>query len=386
MIHTTFILEQHLGHQTYAQNLRRFISQDRRMETQWVGINYAQTGGLWEHIPLLPGKLRGAGRGFQQVRASLRPSQASKPQALFFNTQAPAVFALDWLNRFPCVISTDITPIQYDLIGSAYGHQADRLPLMRLVKGQINRMVFQRAAHVVAWSNWVRQSLLNDYGLAEDRVSLVPPGVDLELWSPAAPRIDRPRPDAVQILFVGGDFKRKGGPVLLEAFQHIPAGQAELHLVTREPIAPTAGVHVHHNLQPNSPSLRELYRKSNLFVLPSLAEAFGLAAVEALACGLPCIVSKTGGLAEIIRHGKTGLVVRPGNVQDLADALAALIANPQRRAEMGQAARLDADQRFDARRNASRIVDLILASVTRVTRPASSNSSRKKQAEPRTQP
>jgi glycosyltransferase involved in cell wall biosynthesis len=80
-------------------------------------------------------------------------------------------------------------------------------------------------------------------------------------------------------------------------------------------------------------------RSFDLFVVPSLSESFGVAAVEAAACGLPVIASRVGGLPEVVLDGETGLLVPPGDVNALAAAMARLLSEPELRARMGQAGR-----------------------------------------------
>jgi L-malate glycosyltransferase len=79
----------------------------------------------------------------------------------------------------------------------------------------------------------------------------------------------------------------------------------------------------------------------DLFVVPSLTdrESFGVAAVEASACGLPVIASQVGGLPEVVLDGRTGLLVPPGDINALAAAMARLLSKPELRARMGQAGR-----------------------------------------------
>jgi glycosyltransferase involved in cell wall biosynthesis len=164
----------------------------------------------------------------------------------------------------------------------------------------------------------------------------------------------------VRILFVGADFERKGGQHVLQAFQKLPHGAAELVLVTRSQVPETPGVRAVHGLQPNSPALISLYQSSDVFVFPSRAEAFGIAAVEASAAGLPVIASGVGGLKDIVDAGKTGLIVSPDDPEELLHALTSLIDDPEQRETMGRAARNRAVQYFDARANANRIIELIL--------------------------
>jgi glycosyltransferase involved in cell wall biosynthesis len=102
-----------------------------------------------------------------------------------------------------------------------------------------------------------------------------------------------------------------------------------------------------------------LYRSADVFVLPSLAETFGIAAVEASAAGLPVIASRIGGLQDIVRDGESGFLVEPGDVGALAAALSRLASDADLRARMGARGREHAEQRFDAHVNARRLLDLV---------------------------
>jgi glycosyltransferase involved in cell wall biosynthesis len=85
-------------------------------------------------------------------------------------------------------------------------------------------------------------------------------------------------------------------------------------------------------------------------VNPSRAESFGVAALEAAASGLPVVASRVGGLPEIVADGETGLLVPPEAPAALAEALRSLIRSPERRRELGKAARARAVERYDWRR------------------------------------
>ena len=80
--------------------------------------------------------------------------------------------------------------------------------------------------------------------------------------------------------------------------------------------------------------------------MPSRAESFGVAALEAQACGVPVVASRVGGLPEVVRHNETGLLVPPDNPQALAEAIAALLVDHERRAVMGAAARRWVAERY----------------------------------------
>lgn len=345
-----FIMEQHLGHRTYCDNLRASITNDPAIDATWVDVAYAPMAGVMEQLPM-PGALRSRLRGRTEVRQAL----ASIPHDVaFFNTHVPALMGGVLTRQTPYVISTDITPRQYDAMGAHYGRGSRLGGPVAWLRHRQHADTLRGAAAVLPWSSWVAGSMVADYGVRRDRVAVVPPGVDLATWRP--PERVRVADSPVKLLFVGGDFERKGGPLLLDAFRTLPSGTAELHLVTRSAVAPSAGVFVHHGMTPNQPALIDLFRACDLFVLPTVAEAFGIVSVEASACGMPVVGTAVGGLTDVIVDGETGFLLPPGDGAMLAARLQQLVADATLRTRLGAAARARAESHFDASQTARRIV------------------------------
>lgn len=134
-----------------------------------------------------------------------------------------------------------------------------------------------------------------------------------------------------------------------------------MHLVTRTHVPPEQGVRIYHTMQPNSPDLIALYQRSDVFVLPTEAEAFGIAAIEASAAGLAIIATAIGGLVDIVSDGETGFLVPPKDHVALSHYLSRLVADRELRVRMGQASRLRAEERFDAHLNAARVLEHLRA-------------------------
>lgn len=354
-MNVTFFMEQHIGHRTYYENLRRFVDCSDAINPNWVEISYEDSGGWWNRLPFLPAAVRGTMNGRAQVKRGLNRYPDS---VNVFNTQVPAAVGGRVAQRRPYILSTDITPAQYDRMGAEYNHQPDRLPWLAAYKQRVNRNLFRGAARLLPWSNWACTSLLEDYGVDPHKIEVIPPGVDLDFWQPAAcPRSDS---GPLRILFVGGDFQRKGGNLLLRAFRALPPGSAELTLVTRSEVPAHPGVRVYRDLRPNTAELLALYHASDVFVLPTRAEAFGIAAVEAAAAGLPVIATAVGGLTDIVVDRKTGFLIATDDVDTLIYRLQLLAESPELREKLGRRARMRAEQCFDARQNAARILDIVI--------------------------
>jgi glycosyltransferase involved in cell wall biosynthesis len=352
-------MEQHLGHRTYSLNLQHVVEQDPRVkshevEAQWVEVTYWNPRSIWMRLPL-PKDLQCKLVGHQET---IRGVRRTRPNALFFNTQVPALFMGTDLFRRPYVLSIDITPIQYDSMADTYGHRADHPGIAKDIKYNINRNIFQKATRLVPWSSWAAQSLIHDYGVSPEKIEVIPPGLDLAKWKPA-PQKDVHNP--ARILFVGGDMERKGGSDLLAVFQSFPPNTAELILVTRAVIPDCyPNVRVIRNLQPNDPELIKLYQSSDLFVLPTRGEAFGISAVEASAAGLAIITTPVGGLPDIVVDGETGIFIEPGNREQLCNVLLLMLNNSELRKSLGHRARERAERCFDNQICAERILEITI--------------------------
>jgi glycosyltransferase involved in cell wall biosynthesis len=106
-------------------------------------------------------------------------------------------------------------------------------------------------------------------------------------------------------------------------------------------------------------ALRARIASAEFLVMPSTGiESFGLAAIEAFACGTPVIASRHGGLREIVEHGHNGLLVTPGNADELADAIAYAVANPMQMRRMGLEAYQTYLARYTPERNYTALLDI----------------------------
>lgn len=347
-----FVMEQVLGHISHYDTLRRVYDNDQSVDPRWIEVTY-RADGLLERLSALPEGVRGTLRGYTQVRQGVRGEQFN---ALFFHTQKPAVFQWDLLARTPTVLSLDVTPKQYDELGEFYDHAPDRGgSVAARFKHWMNVRTFALSKGIVVWSRWVKDSLVADYEVAPEKVQVIPPGVDLSLWTfQASPRAELPR-----LLFVGGDFERKGGPLLLDWFRQHGRGRCALDIVTRAPVEAEPGVTVHRNIVGNSADARNLFAQADIFVLPTVGECFGIASVEAMAAQLPVVTTRVGGAADIVDHGETGFLIEPHSPRQLAAALDALLDDPSLRTRMAAAGRAKAERHFDAATNARAILSLL---------------------------
>lgn len=216
--------------------------------------------------------------------------------------------------------------------------------------------VYRAAATIFSMSAFAARSLVLDYGVDADRVRVVGAGPNV---APVAP-VARGTPRELAILFVGRSFAPKGGPDLLEAFRRVRRAdrRAELWIVSQDaPERLPEGAVFHGALGPDA--LAALYARASVFALPTLREAFGLVFLEAMAFGLPVVGTAVEAIPEIVVQGETGLLVPPRDPAALADACAALLADPARARRLGEAGRARVAQHFGWHRAAARMLEVL---------------------------
>jgi starch synthase len=262
---------------------------------------------------------------------------------LHFHTQATAYASLARMKRTPAIVSVDCTQ-----------HLASLEAVSRLGRASYHANivhdghVFRAATAIVATSEWAARDLAAVYPDCASKVCVLPFPVDIDAFSGnwIAERASRAREVngyRPRVLFMGGDFPRKGGPNLLDAWREGGfAARADLDVVTDWPIPPEMvppGAQVISGIAPYSDRWLELWRRADLFVMPARHEAFGIVYEEAGASGIPAIGSDINGIGEIIRDGGTGFLVPPGNREVLVRALRTLVESSVLRERMGRAAR-----------------------------------------------
>jgi glycosyltransferase involved in cell wall biosynthesis len=209
------------------------------------------------------------------------------------------------------------------------------------------------ADHIFVLSTFHKRSFL-EAGIDENKLIVTPLGVDTDLFRPANKQQD----GVFRIVFVGQITQRKGISYLINAFRMAAIPHSELIFVGRLQGShqPWAAVSNIRRLSAVSRwELPAIYQAADVFVLPSLAEGFPLTALEAMACGLPVIVSNHTFGDDVVRDGLDGYVTRIRDAEAIADRLRDLYENPDRRETMARAARQRAEQ-FSWERYEERIV------------------------------
>lgn len=293
--------------------------------------------------------------GRRTLNAILR---SSEPDALHLHAQNVALLSVDVMRRLPTVISADTT---------SYLIAQQRLPVpwrWTLAPNHfMERTAFHAAAAVVAWSDWAAKSIVADHGVPPERVHVIPPGVEIEKFEHIDAEHAAGSERKLRILFVGGEFERKGGPLLLELFlgRFAARGDVELHIVTKDVVAsPHRSIVVHYGIEPFSEAWLAMYASADIFVMPTQSDQSPLAYLEAMAARLPIVTTPVGAAPEIIVDGETGFIVSLTAVRTFGDRIERLLDDKSLRAQYGEAAWRRVTARYSAQTNAARLARVLV--------------------------
>jgi starch synthase len=199
------------------------------------------------------------------------------------------------------------------------------------------------ADHIFCPSSYAKRTFV-EHGISGDKLVVCPYGVDTATF---IPRGSSRAPGKFSVLFLGTVGMRKGVHYLLEAYKKADLKDARLLLAGnvdsefRPILQKYEGLFEELGPIPHSRA-HELYQMADVFVLPSLADTFGLVVLEAMSAGVPAIVSENTGAADVIQTGRDGFVVPIRNAQEIAEKLTFLYEHRDRCADMGIAANLAA--------------------------------------------
>lgn len=218
------------------------------------------------------------------------------------------------------------------------------------VGGRLLKFAYKRSGFIpVAISDSVKKSLQTIYGLND--MPMIYNGIDIEAFkmnkiNNDIERNDAPDRDSIKIIHIGRFDPAKNHELLIDAIaivlknvrnlkvQLVGEGEYRARLM-KKAIKSNLGNHV--DFLGVRKDTRELLADSDIFVLSSIAEGFGLVLVEAMALGLPIVSTDVGAVKEVVRDGVNGILVEPNSPRALANAMETLIKDKEKRKQMGQA-------------------------------------------------
>lgn len=203
---------------------------------------------------------------------------------------------------------------------------------------KIERNIYMKIDRLITNSDFTTQIIKKNYGIPEEKINKCYKSIDTKFWKSIEPNKQKNGNGVKKILFVGTNMQRKGLPTLISAAPTILSKYpgTKFVIVGEDPVIPAmkdlsmsfdvSDYFIFLGWQ-SQDDLLGIYADADLFVLPSLTEAFGVTLLEALAVGLPVIASNTGGIPEIIQDGINGLLIAPDNQEELSQAIEKIFDN-----------------------------------------------------------
>jgi glycosyltransferase involved in cell wall biosynthesis len=295
----------------------------------------------------------------QKVAAALR-QQAGKVDAIL---QIGVLYDACWAKPdIPSIIYTDYTSHL-----SSHKPKSGRSPHKKndILKWlALEKQAFHRSAHICTRGQFVSKSITEDYNIPANKVTAIGGGVNFGNLPNLKTKSNSSEPTA---LFIGKDFYRKGGDLLLKAFSRVRQTIPNAHLVMVTEGLPSQGFDLS-GVQIVNPTwdraiIQGLYEKADCFVLPSRLETWGDVLLEAMSFALPCIGISGEAMGEIIQNGITGLVTPPEDIIALANALIQIMSNREQRERMGIAARQRIESVYTWDQVVKRLVPIIESTI-----------------------
>jgi glycosyltransferase involved in cell wall biosynthesis len=261
--------------------------------------------------------------------------------------------------------------INGEMSGEAYtwGTRFERGAVAWLVRGAmaLRNLLMRDADAFVAMSRAIRQEF-EAARVPPERIAHIAHGVDTSRFRPAEPaekaalRVQLGLPQEARVIcYTGRLLRGKGLETLVEAFAGLARDEEQAHLVLvgsgeGQALSVEAllrgrvlglGLGARVSFVGRVDRVEDYLRAADIFAFPSTFEALGISLIEASACGLPAVGSRTGGIVDVIEDGESGILVEPGDASGLRSALARLVADEGLRTRMGQGAVGVAALRFD---------------------------------------
>ena len=285
------------------------------------------------------------------------------------NTQSVGLMLSDLADQIPLFVCLDATFAQLARSAWFAPNLLSRLFLPFTLRSLLRheRQFFRGTRMFFPWSPPVADSLEKDYEVPRDRITVIPPSMPQatrEAFSRTA-RVGSTPPTTVgahkpaRLLFIGGDFTRKGGPLLLDCFRQHLRNECELHIVTHSAMNSEPGVFIHHGVSAYSEKWRQLWLESDLFVFPSRLETFGIVLMEALAFGVPVVSSNVGAASYVLDQGRVGWLLPGLDPAIMAQTIQTALANKPERLRRSQLGRERVKGEFSLESNARRMAECI---------------------------
>lgn len=228
------------------------------------------------------------------------------------------------------------------------------------------KLFYQRCAGIFTMSEWLKEDIVENVGISPDKICVVNAGCNVKIDSAEELRMKMSQKNGKRFLFVGKEWERKNGPLVLEAFSRLSEKYKDIELNIIGPESDPVGNWQNDNIffvgRVDYSEVKKYYDKCDFFVMPSKFEAFGIVFVEALLNGLPCIGRDAFAMPEIIQAEKSGYLLTENSPDLLAALMEKMIQNRTELNEYIFEHRDEYIERYSWNGVAKKMVDFINAS------------------------
>lgn len=324
----------------------------------WPSVTFTKYAGL--RRPLILKVLSYGFRSFFRF-SHLRKTEKVWVQSTGTATWDPDVFQIQFLHKTWQNLQAD-----FNLEDDAPFFKSIYHQILQLFNVWLEHRVYKKNKKYIAISHSIKKELIQNFQISEKNIRTIYHGVDSQYFCPpttdeAIAARERVRnelripKDALVLLHTGALNQRKGVPLALETIGVLKAeGFSNIHYIAvgagdikpLKKIATEEEISEYVHFIQHSKNIRDYYWASDVFFFPTVYEPFGLVILEAMASGLPCVVSPSAGGSELIEHEQNGLLIE--NILDpvsMAQQLATLIKNPAQQKRFSANAIATAQQR-----------------------------------------
>jgi len=286
------------------------------------------------------------------VRGSLKASKIlSEGEVSLVHHMFPAVYDQSF-SVLALLGKIGKTPFLFGPVSAHFYPRPIDEKLLMKVTSKMHKKTILKCNHVVTITNRVKK--LYSKILGEDKVTVIPLGVDVKVFKPPRKIADK---SFLEVLFVGSLYPLKGVRYLIESMLQVvkEVKEVRLRIVGDGPLkeqlkslAGRLGIKKYVVFEGFIPHTRivSYYQQSDVFCLPTLGEPFGKVLIEAMACGKPVVASNVGGPSEIVEDGQTGFLVPPADPHAISEKILELLKDEKLRRSMGRKARKTAEKKY----------------------------------------
>ena len=229
----------------------------------------------------------------------------------------------------------------------------------KIVRIATNMLNSDRCKAIILWSNWAKKGYIQD-GVNPSKIRVIPPA-----FVTSRHEIEH---KSKNILFIGRDYHRKGGDVAIKVFEKLKKSFDDLRLTfigriqdrnTLEKVIRDRSISYFNHV-----SKQELHEKilpsSDIFLLPTTAEAYGMSIIEAMCKGVPVVASRVSAIPEVVDDGDSGFLATLGSADEFAEKCARLLGDERLRKNMGNNARTKVEKAFSPKKIGRELYNLYL--------------------------